>query len=34
MQVFKMKQFFYAYGNRIEIWSKQLYDEMMEVDFR
>ncbi len=23
---------FYAYGNRIEIWSKQLYDEMMEVD--
>jgi MraZ protein len=23
---------FYAYGNRIEIWSKELYDEMMEVD--
>lgn len=23
---------FYAYGNRIEIWSKKLYDEMMEVD--
>jgi MraZ protein len=23
---------FYAYGNRIEIWSKKLYDEMMAVD--
>ncbi len=23
---------FYAYGNRIEIWSKHLYDEMMDVD--
>lgn len=23
---------FYAYGNRIEIWSKHLYEEMMNVD--
>ncbi|MBR9861772.1 division/cell wall cluster transcriptional repressor MraZ [bacterium] len=23
---------FYAYGNRIEIWSKRLYEEMMAID--
>ena len=23
---------FYAYGNRIEIWSKALYDQMMQID--
>ncbi|MFY0644614.1 MAG: division/cell wall cluster transcriptional repressor MraZ [Bacteroidia bacterium] len=23
---------FYAYGSRIEIWSKKLYDEMMQID--
>lgn len=23
---------FYAYGNKIEIWSKKLYDEMMQID--
>jgi len=23
---------FYAYGNRIEIWSKHLYDQMMDID--
>ena len=28
----KNEAVFYAYGNRIEIWSKHLYDEMMEID--
>lgn len=23
---------FYAYGNRIEIWSKKLFDDMMDMD--
>ena len=28
----KNEAIFYAYGNRIEIWSKHLYEQMMEVD--
>lgn len=28
----KNEAVFYAYGNRIEIWSKHLYEEMMDVD--
>jgi MraZ protein len=28
----KNEAVFYAYGNRIEIWSKHLYTEMMDVD--
>ena len=28
----KNEAVFYAYGNRIEIWSKHLYEDMMDVD--
>ncbi len=28
----KNEAVFYAYGNRIEIWSKHLYENMMDVD--
>lgn len=28
----KNEAIFYAYGNKIEIWSKHLYDDMMQVD--
>ena len=28
----KNEAIFYAYGNRIEIWSKHLYEDMMDVD--
>ncbi len=28
----KNEAIFYAYGDRIEVWSKSLYEEMMEVD--
>jgi MraZ protein len=28
----KNEAVFYAYGNRIEIWSKSNYNEMMDVD--
>ena len=28
----KNEAIFYAYGNRIEIWSKHLYENMMDVD--
>jgi MraZ protein len=28
----KSEAVFYAYGNRIEIWAKHLYEQMMDVD--
>lgn len=28
----KAEVVFYAYGDKIEIWAKHLYDEMMDVD--